>query len=120
MKPLHMTEGVRSAYRRERTGAVAGTRNDDVATAWRHLERAHVLAQPLPVAHVGSHVAQLLLGIRAHDRRQVAGQLVRIVVAGPASLVGRVPTGNTGRAALPLRATAPVSADIAAVSGVAG
>ena len=91
-----------------RRAAAAG----DATTAWSHLERAHVLAQPFPVAHVGSHVAQLRLGWRTRDRTEVAGQLIRIAVAAPASIAGRVPLGNDGRARTPLRATAPVPADL--------
>ena len=60
-------------------------------------------------------------GVRAFgvnpNRTEVAGQVVRVLVAGPASLVGRIPTGNDGRARTPLRATAPVPPDLAAVLG---
>lgn len=115
MTRLTMPPAVRGAYRAEidagRAVAVAG----DVTAAWSHLERAHVIAQPFPVSHVGSHVAQLRLGWRTRDRIEVAGQLVRIVVAGPASMVGRIPVGNDGRARTPLRATAPVPDDLVAV-----
>ena len=51
----------RDAYGRERAAAVEAERKDDQEGAWRHLERAHVVAQPFPVAHVGSHVAMLRL-----------------------------------------------------------
>lgn len=104
---------VRSAYRDERRSAAGAIGAGDLRAAWRHLERAHVLAQPFPVAHTGSHVAQLALGVRSRDRREVLGQVVRIAVAGPGSLVGRIPVGNSGRAGVPLRATAPVPADLA-------
>lgn len=115
MTRLAMPSAVRAAYHDEigagRSAADAG----DVAAAWSHLERAHVLAQSFPVAHVGSHVAQLRLGWRTRDWTEVAGQLIRIAVAGPASMVGRIPLGNDGRARTPLSATAPVPADLAAI-----
>ncbi len=103
---------VRDAYLEERRLASVDADAGDLRAAWVHLERAHVLAQPFPVAHVGFHVAQMALGIRTRDVSEVLGQVVRVVVAGPASLVGRV-VGNTGRASVPLRATAPVPHDLA-------
>lgn len=115
MTRLVMPAGVRTAYRNEIDSGRATARAGDVTAAWSHLERAHVLAQPFPSAHIGSHVAQLGLGWRTRDRTEVIGQVIRILVAGPASLVGRVPLGNDGRARTPLRATAPVPADLVAI-----
>lgn len=115
MTRLTMPTVVRDTYRNEiRAGRVA-IDVGDVTAAWSHLERAHVLAQPFPVAHIGSHLAQLSLGWRTRDRTEVTGQLIRVAVAGPASVVGRIPVGNDGRARTPLRATAPVPADLAAI-----
>jgi len=107
---MRMTPAANAAYRRER--ALADTAPDP-RTAWRHLERAHLLAQPFVVAHVGSHVAMLRLAGRERDRSEILGQVLRIVLAGPASALGQVPAGNTGRAAVPLTATGPVPPDIA-------
>lgn len=112
MTRLAMPAVVRSAYRHEINAGRASIGAGDVTAAWSHLERAHVLAQPFPVAHVGSHIAQLRLGFRTRDRAEVAGQVVRVVVAGPASVIGRVPVGNDGRARTPLRATAPMPEDL--------
>ena len=108
MDPAH-----RAAYRGERGAAAEARLAGDVERAWRHLERAHVVAQPYPVAHVGSHVAMLRMAVRLRDRREMAGQVVRIVVAGPGSLVGRFPEGNTGRASVPLTAEMPIPPDLA-------
>lgn len=110
-----MPPAVRGAYRDEIDSGRAAADGSDVTAAWSHLERAHVLAQPFPIAHVGSHLAQLALGWRTRDRTEVAGQLIRIAVAAPASIAGRIPLGNDGRARTPLRATAPVPADLVAI-----
>lgn len=104
-----------AAYRQERQGAREAGAAGDRAAAWRHLERAHVIAQPAPVAHVGSHVAMLRVAVVDRDRREIVGQVVRVLVAGPASLVGHIPLGNTGRAAVPLRQTMPVPDDLASL-----
>ena len=39
----------------------------------------------------------LRLAMRTRNRREVTGQLLRLVVAGPGSASGRHPKGNTGR-----------------------
>ena len=67
----------------ERTEARAAKRRGDVADEWRHLERAHVLSQPMAGRHVRTHVAMLGYGLRRRDRREIIGQLVRLVVAAP-------------------------------------
>jgi len=54
-------------------------------------------------------------GLRDRDGVEVAGQTLRVVIAAPPSLLGRYPTGNSGRARMPLRAEKPVPDDIAAV-----
>jgi hypothetical protein len=48
--------------------------------------------------HIQTHVGMLVYGIRRRDGREVAGQLVRLILAGPGSLTGRYPLGNTGGA----------------------
>jgi len=70
----------------------------NVAEAWRLLERTHILSQPWAWPHVRSHIDMLHLAIHTRDRREIVGQLLRILVAGPGSATGRYPTGNTGRA----------------------
>ena len=47
-------------------------------------------------AHVRTHVAMLGFGIRRRDRREIVGQLVRLVVAGPGFLTDKYPVGNSG------------------------
>src|SRR3954452_8889893 len=89
---------LKAAWHSERQTASTARRIGDSAAEWRHLERAHILSQPKAVLHVRTHVAMLAAGIRRHDRREVLGQLLRLVVAGPGSLTGRYPVGNTGGA----------------------
>lgn len=81
------------------------------ADAWRHLERAHILSQPWAVDHVRVHVEMLRCARHERDRVEVRGQLLRLVVAGPGSLVGRYPVGNTGRARVPATMPMPIVDD---------
>ena len=87
---------------------------------WRHLGRAHIVSQPLAGLHVRTHYRMLIQGAREHRGREVVGQLLRIIVAGPASLVGRYPVGNTGGADVPATRPMPVPDDLAAVLRMAG
>lgn len=54
------------------------------------------------------------------DVREIRGQLSRIAVAGPGSLSGRYPTGNTGRARVPATQSMPIAGEIAEVLQRAG
>lgn len=78
--------------------AAAGESFNGGGDGWRHLERAHVLSQPWAWDHVRVHVAMLRRARHERDRVEVRGQLLRLVVAGPGSLVNRYPIGNSGRA----------------------
>lgn len=87
-----------SAWRREVDTARAARRRGDHELAWAHLERAHIVSQPLALRHTTTHALMLAHGVRQRDRREIAGQLFRIVVAAPGSLTRRYPLGNTGGA----------------------
>lgn len=58
----------------------------------------------------------LSIAIRQRDRRGAIGQISRLAVAGPGSLAGRYPTGNS-RVTMALTETAEVSDDLAAICG---
>jgi hypothetical protein len=46
------------------------------------------------------------------DRSEIVGQLIRLVVAGPGSLAGRYPPGNTGRTTMGLTEHGPIPDDL--------
>ena len=87
-----------AAWSAERSAARAARRRGDLAGAWGHLERAHILSQPMAGPHVRTHWSMLGAAIRRRDTHEILGQLVRLVVAGPGSWTGRYPVGNTGGA----------------------
>ena len=84
----------------------------DHAAEWTHLERAHILSQPLPTAHVRTHLAMLVVAVRRHDRHEITGQLIRTIVAGPGSAMGRYPLGNTGGANVSAVLPMPIPDDL--------
>ena len=68
----------------------------DVALAFSHLERAHILGQSATREHVRVHWRMLRWGIRQHQPREVLGQALRIVGAATKTTFRLVPVGNTG------------------------
>ena len=71
--------------------------------------------QPWAWPHVRSHLDMLGLAMRTKDRAEIAGQLFRVVVAGPGSATGRSPVGNTGRADVSATMPMPVPDELAAL-----
>lgn len=90
--------------------AVGAQRHGD---AWTALEEAHVLSQPWAVAHVRVHWRMLTVALRARDRTEASGQILRLAVAAPGSLLGRYPAGNTGRANVGLTQAMALAPDLA-------
>jgi Protein of unknown function (DUF3703) len=103
------------AWADERAAARAARHRGDAAAEWHHLERAHILSQPVAVAHVRTHAAMLGYGIRHRDRREIVGQIVRLLVAAPGSWTGRYPVGNTGGADVNALQPMPIPEDLQAV-----
>ncbi|HUR17841.1 MAG TPA: DUF3703 domain-containing protein [Acidimicrobiales bacterium] len=100
------------AWTDERARAASARRERDFPEEWRHLERAHVLSQPLAVPHIRTHVDMLSCAVRRRDLRELGGQLLRLVLAGPGSLTGRYPVGNTGGANVSAFRPMPIPDDL--------
>jgi hypothetical protein len=65
--------------------------------------------------HTRVHASMIVLAIMVMDVRELFGQVVRILVAGIGSLVGRYPIGNTGRARVPIALPMAIEPDLQAV-----
>lgn len=109
---MNRTEALRPHVELELAAARTARRERDVARAWVHLERAHILSQPSARLHTRVHVVMLVVAFTAFDVREIWGQLVRLAVAGIGSLLGRYPLGNTGRARAPINAPMPIPPDL--------
>lgn len=92
-----MNATLRTAYLAELDLAGAALARNEPASSFHHLERAHILGQRHTVQHVYVHWRMLKLGIAVGDRREIFGQMVRIVAAALFSRLW-IPVGNTGRA----------------------
>ena len=104
-----MPDNVRAAFEAQLAGARSAESSGE---RWTALERAHIISQPWVRPHLRAHVAMLAVGWRERDRREVTGQLLRLLVAGPGSATGRYPVGNTGRARVPAMLPMPVPDDL--------
>ena len=87
-----------TTWTQERRAATEAIRRNDPSQAWNHLERAHILSQPMAGRHVRTHLAMLRFAVRTVRPHEVVGQLFRTLVAAPGSWSGRYPLGNTGGA----------------------
>lgn len=99
------------AYEKEVELADQAMQRDDFETAFRHLERAHVLAQRMTGRHTFIHWRMLVAGLRRGDMREAVGQLPRIVASIVFSRLW-VPRGNSGRARVSAFKPMPVPADL--------
>jgi Protein of unknown function (DUF3703) len=108
--PTRITD-VDEAYEQEVQRAEQALQRDDFESAFRHLERAHVLAQRMTGRHTFIHWWMLVAGLRRGDLREVVGQVPRIVAS---ILFSRlwVPRGNSGRARVSAFKPMPVPDDL--------
>lgn len=104
--------GLKVAWSDETAAARAARNRGDVTAEWTHLERAHILSQPLAAAHVRTHLAMLGYAVRRRDRHEIVGQVLRAILAAPGSWTGRYPVGNTGGANVSAFRPMPVPDDL--------
>jgi hypothetical protein len=111
---MNARNALETAWSTEIEAARAMLKAGDAAGEWRALERAHILSQPMAVPHVRTHFLMIRYATRHRDFRELAGQLFRLIVAGPGSFTGRYPAGNTGGANVSAFAAMPIPEDLSA------
>jgi hypothetical protein len=109
-----MKPALRDALQTEREAARRHEAEGALDLAFAHLERAHILSQRHAIAHAGVHVGMLRVGWKRRDRREVAGQVPRIVAALLFSRVW-IPVGNTGGANVGALRPMPLPDDLRAI-----
>ena len=114
------TEEIRTRLQQNLIESRQARKSKDFDCCWTLLEDAHVLSQPWARLHVRVHGSMFVTAMVQRDVREVRGQLSRIAVAGPGSLSGRYPTGNTGRARVPATQPMPIAGELAEVLQRAG
>ena len=107
------TEEIRTRLQKNLLESRQARKSKDFDRCWTLLEDAHILSQPWAWLHVRVHGSMFVAAMVQRDVREVRGQLSRIAVAGPGSLSGRYPAGNTGRARVPATQPMPIRSDLA-------
>jgi hypothetical protein len=108
-------QSLKAPVETEMNAARSARREGDVARAWNHLERAHVLSQPSAVLHTRVHWRMLVLALVTLDVREIFGQAIRLVLAAPSSAFARFPLGNVGSTRVGLLTPMPIGDDLKAV-----
>jgi Protein of unknown function (DUF3703) len=106
-----------AAWTSEMEAARSARSTGDTTREWTHLERAHILSQPVAGPHVRTHAAMLAAAFRRHDGHEMVGQVLRLVVAGPGSITGKYPVGNTGGADVSAFKPMPIPEDLSSLLG---
>lgn len=101
-----------SAFDAEMAQAKNLIAHGELAAAFPHLERAHVIGQAYVRPHVVTHWHMFRVEVRR--RRPVAafGQAVRMFLGGLGSAVGVIPVGNTGGSDISMFRRMPIAPDI--------
>ena len=114
------TEEIRTRLQANLIDSRQARKSKDFDRCWSLLEDAHVLSQPWAWLHVRVHGSMFVTAMVQRDVREVRGQFSRIAVAGPGSLSGRYPIGNTGRARVPATQSMPIAGELAELLQRAG
>ncbi len=110
---------IRPHVQAELDAAVAAERADLRQEAFRHLERAHVLAQAATTEHVRVHWHMFRFALTQRLFGETIGQGLRLLLAAPLTVVGAIPIGNTGGSAVSGFKSMPVPADLQELIDVA-
>lgn len=86
--------------------------NGNLKNAWNHLERAHIIGQKYPYSHTYVHWKMLQFGIKIKSRKEVIGQIPRLIFGGIKSFVGNIPVGNPGGANVPPLKPFPIEKEL--------
>ncbi|MBL7946901.1 MAG: DUF3703 domain-containing protein [Flavobacteriales bacterium] len=108
----HMPPTVRTHFESELRASEKARVLGDQAREWHHLERAHILGQHWPREHNAVHWRMLVFGFRMKSKKEIIGQIPRLVFGGVKSFVGTVPLGNTGGANVPALRHMPLPVDL--------
>jgi pimeloyl-ACP methyl ester carboxylesterase len=100
------------AIKTELTAAAGFAAREQFQDGFRHLERAHILSQSSTRQHVRVHYRMLCWAVLRKDRKEILGQLLRIVGAATKTAIGLIPSGNTGGANVSPFRSMPVPEDL--------
>jgi hypothetical protein len=106
---------LKQAFEAEMAMAYSHFKKGNLNTAFRHLERAHVLGQRNIVPHVRSHWLMLRIGLAHRSPIKVWAQSMRIILGALGSALNIVPAGNTGGTDISMFARKSIAPDLAKI-----
>ena len=106
-----MQQQLREAFCSEMSKAIHLYNNNELDSAFYHLERAHILGQSYIIPHTKSHWWMLKVGFRKRNFREILGQVTRIIASILFSKIW-VPLGNTGGANVNPLKSMPIPDDL--------
>lgn len=80
--------------------------------AWNYLERAHIIGQKYPVQHTLVHWKMLQFGFKIKSKKEILGQIPRLIFGGIKSFVGKIPIGNPGGSNVPPLKPFPIEKEL--------
>lgn len=110
-----MPPRLREHFERELRQSMEAEARGELDAAWTCLERAHILSQAHTGPHIRVHWKMFAFAWRTDDWRELLGQVPRLLLAGPGSLLGRAPLGNTGGANVGIFTPMPIPDDLQAM-----
>lgn len=102
-------------YNKEIAAAKTNLENSNFLKSWYHLERAHIIGQKYPYEHTLAHWKMLQFGIKIKNKKEIIGQIPRLLFGGVKSFVGHIPNGNTGGVNVPPLKSMEIPKDIEAI-----
>jgi len=110
-----MNPRLREHFEKELRQSTEAERRGELASAWTFLERAHILSQAHVLPHLQVHWRMFTFAWRGRNWRELLGQVPRLILATPGSLLGRAPLGNTGGANVGIFTPMPIPEDLQAL-----
>ncbi len=96
-----MPAGLKAHYNQELDQYNREISKGNMQLGWNHLERAHIIGQAWFKPHTYIHWLMFRFGISVKNKKEILGQLPRLLFGGVKSFVGIIPVGNTGGANVP-------------------
>ena len=90
-----MNQDIVNKYKEYMDNAISNYYLKDYNQSFRNLEFAHILGQRSILYHTKTHWWMLKIGLKKNDKKEVFGQIFRIIASIVFSRIW-VPEGNTG------------------------
>jgi hypothetical protein len=110
---MNPVQGV--AFNREIAVARELIARGELAAAFPHLERAHIIGQAFVVPHATSHWLMLLVELRRRRLIAALGQTMRLLLGMLGSAVRVVPVGNTGGTDISMFKRMPIAPELQSI-----